>query len=331
LTAHVRRKTSDVHREILVVDHAFHIRTRSTEPLIRLLQSDADEVLHIEPGEPDLLQLLRARPSHALVFVQLRPKPRLLRALGHPNVTWVPMRDDLKYNAPGVRHLSGSSIKFINFCREAHDVFSRRGEPSLGVTFWPEPPALQPRTQRAHPRIFLWDRGQVQWPLVKRLLGDQPVDSVVLRLAPDPRHQVARPSDDDIRRYRIEVVQGWLEQEEYRALLHGCDVFVSPRWLEGIGMAMLEAMAAGQTVLAPDRPTMNEYVVPGRNGWLFDPEQPTQVDLSGWKALGQQARQDCEAGAAEWSRQKHQIRPFVLAPSPRRERLWWRLAAWAGR
>ncbi|MEI7464382.1 MAG: glycosyltransferase [Burkholderiales bacterium] len=241
------------------------------------------------------------------------------------------MRDDLRYASKRVRRLAGSSIKLINFCREAHAVFDERGQPSLSVTYWPTTSSMPERLRRKHPRIFLWDRGQVQWPLLKRLIGEQPIDGVVLRLAPDPKHESQMPSEEDVRRYRIEVVEGWLEKDAYRALLHGCDVFVAPRWLEGIGMAMLEAMAAGQAVLAPDRPTMNEYLVPGRNGWLFDPQQPAPIDLSDWQALGQQARLDCEAGAADWNRRKELILPFVMEPSPKRERLTWKLRAWMGR
>lgn len=320
-----------VRREIVIVDHAFHERTVSSQFLIELLHGPEATVHFVEPDAPNLLELLQASPSRALVFIQLRPTPRMLRALGHRNVTWVPMRDDLRYESTRLRRLAGSNIKLINFCCEAHKVFVDRGQPSLAVRYWPQPLPARERTQRTHSRIFLWDRGQVQWLLLKRLIGEQPVDSVVLRLAPDPKNESQMPSKEDIRRYRIEVVEGWLEQNDYQALLHSCDVFVAPRWLEGIGMAMLGAMAAGLAVLAPNRPTMNEYVVPGRNGWLFDPAQPVPIDLSDWLALGQQAQRDCKTGAAEWGRQKELILPFVMAPSPRRERLGWKLRAWLGR
>lgn len=317
--------------EIVIVDHAFHQRTLSSQFLIDLLQVPQTEVHFVEPDAPNLLELLQAGPSCALVFIQLRPTPRMLRALGHRNVTWVPMRDDLRYDCTHLRRLAGSNMKLINFCCEAHKVFADRGQPSLAVRYWPQSQPAPERRLRTHPRIFLWDRGQVQWLLLKRLIGEQPVDSVVLRLAPDPKYESQMPSKEDIRRYRIEVVEGWLEQNDYQALLHSCDVFVAPRWLEGIGMAMLGAMAAGLAVLAPNRPTMNEYVVPGRNGWLFDPAQPVPIDLSDWLALGQQAQRDCKTGAAEWGRQKELILPFVMAPSPRRERLGWKLRAWLGR
>lgn len=316
--------------EIVVIDLDFHQRTRSTHFFMDLVAGPATRVLYCDPARDDVAALLRAHPCEALVFMQIQPRPRLLRALGHPNVTWVPMRDDLRHDASRVRQLQGSGLKFINFCRQSHGVFSARGQPSLALHYWTAPQPAPRHSGRAHPRLFLWDRGQVQWPQLKRLIGEQPVDGVVLRLAPDPGRTCARPDAADIERYRIQVVEGWLEQADYLALLRDCDIFVAPRRLEGIGMATLEAMGSGQPVIAPDAPTMNEYVVPGRNGWLFDPGQPAPLELGGWQALGQAAWEDAVAGAAAWAAQQALVRPFVLAPSPRRERLWWRLAAGLG-
>lgn len=315
---------------ILFVDHEFHRRTRSTQFFLDLLPAESTRALYCAP-QADLLPLLREHPCEALVFMQLQPKPRLLRALAHPNVTWVPMRDDFDADSRRVRQTRGSGLKFVNFCRQTHDVIHARGQPSLGVRYWPEPRPAPPRHARTHPRVYLWDRGQVQWPLLKRLLGEQPVDSVVLRLSADPGHRAVRPDADDVRRYRIQVVEDWLARDDYLALVAGCDVFVAPRWLEGIGMAMLEALAAGQPVIAPDRPTMNEYVHEGRNGWLYDPACPRPLDLSGWRERGRSAWQDCVDGAARWAIERRAIAPFVLSPSTRRDRWWWRLAARLGR
>lgn len=316
--------------DIVVVDLDFHQRTGSSRFFMDLVAGESTRVLYCDPSKDDVLSLLRSHPSLSLVFFQIQPKPRLLRALRHPNVTWVPMRDDLRLDASRVRQLQGSGLKVINFCRESHEIFSARGQPSLSLSYW-TPPQPTPRTsERVNPRLFLWDRGQVQWPDLKRLIGDQPIDSIVLRLAPDPGLTCMRPDAQDIQRYRIELVEGWLDHADYLALLRDCDVFVAPRRLEGIGMAMLEAMGSGQPVLAPDSATMNEYVVHGHNGWLYDLNHPAPVDLSEWRTHGLTAWQDSVDGAAVWARQQIKVRPFVMAPSPRRKRLWWRLAEGLG-
>ncbi|WP_171208502.1 MULTISPECIES: glycosyltransferase [unclassified Ruegeria] len=46
-------------------------------------------------------------------------------------------------------------------------------------------------------------------------------------------------------------------------------VYFAPREAEGIGMSFLEAMASGQIVIGPDKPTLNEYISDGETGFLL--------------------------------------------------------------
>ncbi|HDY65250.1 MAG TPA: glycosyltransferase family 1 protein, partial [Phycisphaerae bacterium] len=46
-------------------------------------------------------------------------------------------------------------------------------------------------------------------------------------------------------------------------------VVVSSRCMENSPATMLEAMAAGRCVIAPDQPPLREWVIDGRTGWLF--------------------------------------------------------------
>ena len=45
-------------------------------------------------------------------------------------------------------------------------------------------------------------------------------------------------------------------------------------------------MALGLLVVAPDRPTMNEYLVSGENGLLYDPAHPSSQVRSDWAYPG---------------------------------------------
>lgn len=55
------------------------------------------------------------------------------------------------------------------------------------------------------------------------------------------------------------------------------DVFVSSSVFEGMPIAHLEAMAAELPLVATDIPGVNEVVVPGENGFLISPDQPTRL------------------------------------------------------
>lgn len=54
-------------------------------------------------------------------------------------------------------------------------------------------------------------------------------------------------------------------------------LYFAPRKYEGIGMSFLEAMASGRCVIAPDYPTMNEYIKNGETGYLYNFKRPQKI------------------------------------------------------
>jgi hypothetical protein len=78
-------------------------------------------------------------------------------------------------------------------------------------------------------------------------------------------------------------------------------------------------MALGLCVVAPDFPTMNEYVVHGETGLLYDPDRPEPLDFSGADQLGCQARQSALEGRVRWEASTEAILAFFLR-EPRMDR-----------
>lgn len=75
-----------------------------------------------------------------------------------------------------------------------------------------------------------------------------------------------------------------------RALFWAIDVFVHPSVKEGLGVALLEAMACGQAVLASAAGGMPDVVEHQRTGWLIAPGEPQALaqalaELAGSPAL----------------------------------------------
>ena len=52
--------------------------------------------------------------------------------------------------------------------------------------------------------------------------------------------------------------------------------------------------------MAPDCPTMNEYIKHNVNGLLYDPDNPKPLDFSNAEALGKEARFSIEKGRIVW-------------------------------
>ncbi len=105
----------------------------------------------------------------------------------------------------------------------------------------------------------------------------------------------------------------------YREALLKSNVFFSPRMREGIGMAFLEAMASGLCVVAPDFPTMNEYIANGTNGILYSLDQTSPLDFSRAQDMGARARETVERGFADWQSSLADLKEFLVTPMPRSE------------
>ncbi len=63
---------------------------------------------------------------------------------------------------------------------------------------------------------------------------------------------------------------GYIPREQIAAHYAAADVFVLPSFNEGMSVATLEAMAAGLPIVATRAGGMEELVLPGENGFLFD-------------------------------------------------------------
>lgn len=67
---------------------------------------------------------------------------------------------------------------------------------------------------------------------------------------------------------------GYLEGERLAAAYAAADAFIFPSRTETLGLVLLEAMAAGCPVIAARSGGIPDIVTDGKNGYLFDPQDP---------------------------------------------------------
>ncbi len=65
--------------------------------------------------------------------------------------------------------------------------------------------------------------------------------------------------------------EGWVVGEKKNELLRNCDIYILPSYIEGLPISILEAMAYGKPVISTNVGGIPEVVLPGKNGWLFNP------------------------------------------------------------
>lgn len=84
-------------------------------------------------------------------------------------------------------------------------------------------------------------------------------------------------------------------------LLHACDIFVFPSLYEGLGIALIEAMAAGCTCIATQTGPLAEVVTDGVDGMLVPPRDEKQLAATVCDLIADPARRKSLASAARKS------------------------------
>jgi glycosyltransferase involved in cell wall biosynthesis len=278
-----------------------HIRhTHSSDFFIALLRDLFGEVTVI-PHERAWIDLPKAHWDLVIDY-QKRYSPEELEAFGADRMVLVPMYDDCPVDeAYWSRY---RAFKVLCFSSTLGTALSSYGLEALGARYYPEVPdcAIDWKGLRG----FFWPRlPSIDWSLVEKLVAGTVFERMQL-------HGDQAPEPDDP---RIERSSWFADQAEYRACLERANVYFAPRPLEGIGLSFIEAMAMGHCVVAPDRPTMNEYIRDGENGLLYDPENPRPLDFSRARELGRAARESCVAGRKAWLEAAPRIRRFFEEPA----------------
>jgi hypothetical protein len=267
-------------KRLLFVDHAFHQTTRSADFFTQILDTAFDvQTWYLEPDRHPGHELLdAAREADIVLLWQKDFLAPLFLAMGKPVVV-IPMFDG-SGGMPDLHWLFAHRARFLNFSLTLHERIRMAGGSTMLLRYWPEPVAeeLLPRFDQLN--AFFWQRRPdhgIDFPTIDKLLG-QAVDRLHVHDAADiPGSFTPRARADAT--YTLTRSTWFKDRAEYHRCLARANIFVAPRVAEGIGMALLEAMAAGKLVIAHGAPTNSEYVANWVNGILFHKDRPGPLNL----------------------------------------------------
>lgn len=311
---------------IAYVDHSYHRTTGSTGFLRSILRARGHEIVDFwddawQGGAP--VSWAQVQPYDIVIMFQsyCLPEGRAFRQV-HPNVIYIPMLDQFgiwqgpTFNqAPFWEPFQGSKV--LNFSSALHCLTTGFGIASHWARFF-QPVRSERFEEPKGLRGFFWLRreDQINWRVIRSLIAGTKFESFHVHLAPDPGSPAPElPTAEDIVRHNITTSTWFADRSEFSALMDQANVFFAPRMEEGIGQSFLEAMARGACVVAPNQGTMNEYILHGINGLLFDRHAPHALDFSEVRRLGAQARASVLAGYAQWRAAENDIVNFILTPS----------------
>jgi len=305
--------------KIAFIGHSYHRTTGSSAFFLELLRRRAAVELFwdeewLTRAELDVTPILEGG-FDAVVVWQIDGVARRIARAGLANVTFVPMYDGC-HSLRDSHWNEMAGLKVLCFSSTLHERLQRLGLRSRFVRYFPDPDPVPRARAESGLAGFFWQRQQdVTWRTIRPLLGETSFRRFTLHRALDPSFgELVSPSEVDVEQFAIRTTDWFGDRREALADLVQHSVYFAPRIREGIGMSFLEAMAMGFLVVAPDQPTMSEYVVSGVNGLLYDPAHPTPLDFSRHAELGARARRTVELGHAKWRRCQEAVFEFVASP-----------------
>jgi glycosyltransferase involved in cell wall biosynthesis len=301
--------------KIAFLANSFHLlTTKSSDFFINFLRESFGDVTVIPSKEA--WAELPGKHWDLLIVWQRRYPPEELEAFGADRVVLIPMYDDCPHDEAFWSIYK--KFKIMCFSSTLERLLLSYGLQAWGARYYPPVPQ---KTAAFRPgeglRGFFWPRvPAVNWNLVKTLIGNADFAHVQLHWTPDIHADLQQPLTPEERALRRVSLSSWTaDKREYLDLVSGSNVFFASRVLEGIGMSFLEAMAMGLCVVAPNAPTMNEYMEDGVTGLLYDLQRPVPLDFSHAAAIGSAARESCRVGRERWLKELPDMKAFLQTPA----------------
>jgi len=306
-------------KKILIIDHSHHYKTGSFTFFINLLKQLGSVRIIWDSqwngGKLPTLQKFRDEEFDLLVLLQIMiyHNPEKLKKINCKNIIIIPMYDDIHAD-PDKLFLRFRNFRFISFCNALQQRFDFLGIRSTYVQFFIDPASLPGHSESfTELKGFFWQRtNDITWDHIRKLIEGSGFSSFHLHLALDPIwYREVLPTEEEMKKYHITITRWFDKKEDYLAVFFQANVFFTPRLYEGIGMPVIETMTMGKVVVAPDHPTMNEYITHGKNGLLYDVHDLKPLDFNSVKEIGDQARKDCQMGFEKWQKTRMELLDWI--------------------
>ncbi len=313
LTPKTKRIINKGSKKVVVIDHSYHTKTKSSNILIDYLKKHYEVEVVFDgswKGEkyPDLDFIDNS--YLAVFFWQTIPSRETLDNIKNDNLIFCPM-----YDSYGLMDISFwnnyDNLKIINFSKVLHNKLKRWGFNSIYLQYFPKPPKFNPGEKNT---AFFWQRmTEINIHTVVKLLGNQHI-KLHIHKAVDPTHEFIQPSKVQEGNFDIKYSDWFENRSDMDKVMSSKAIYISPRIYEGIGLSFLEAMAKGKAVIAQNSPTMNEYIKNNKNGYLYDLSNPTTIDFSHIDKIQKNAYKYMQNGYKRWELNKRKIIQFIKQP-----------------
>ena len=305
-------------KNLLYVGYTEHLKTQSTRFLLDILKTEynvyeyAFSLIdpHVNNGFVGTMPPVGAEYDVMVVF-QIAVSNHVLENFGQVGkVSYFPMFDAVYALGKEFWDLY-KGINIVNFSRTLHEVLLSYGHSSHYIQYFPKP--FENINWGSADSAFFWERSpkSININTCAELLKHMGIKNIHLHAAPDLQNWHIPPTPEVTSQYNITKSEWFETKSDMLKHVEKSAYYVAPRALEGIGMSFLEAMAMGRCVIAVGYPTMNEYIINGENGILYDYENQKITAPSDVLRLQKNAHETIATGYAKWEKEKYNILELI--------------------
>lgn len=309
--------------KLAFVDHSFHKKTHSGNFLRELFSQHFSVIDFWDTSwnDGEEISLNELNECEYVFFFQSIISFKKLRKLTS-KIIWAPMYDGEKFNHLLWKNLAKLPLKIVCFSNKIYQHSNQYEIEAINVAYFFDPAKYRTNIPVKGNRFFFWYRGDLGFNEIKKIIKPEDVDSFVYKSTPDPFKKKEVISREDIENYKIKILEtDFIPKEDYLKILSECNIYISPRKKEGIGMSFLEVMAMGYIIIGYDDATMNEYLIHNSNGYLFN-EGSTFIDLKNIGHVRENSIDSAKKGYLKWENGKENIINFILSENKRSDKKW---------
>lgn len=287
-------------QKIIFIAHSYHKKTRSYDFIVDYLKNFYEVELLFEEEWETGKELNWASLNNAykavIIFQMFPDKPEFLKKITNNNIIFLPMYDHVKkWNFK--KWYICKDIKIVSFSSTLYKKLQNWGFNSIYVQYFIEPKEFSPGNED---EVFFWQRHtKININIIKKIFKNSDV-RIHMHKAIDPGQNFIQPTKEDEERFKIKYSEWFDTKEEMADFIKTKGIYIAPRFLEGIGMSFLEAMAQGKIVIANNQPTMTEYIKNSKTGFLCNFRYPKAIKLSNIKEMQQNTYDYSKAGYEKW-------------------------------
>ena len=298
-------------KTLLYIGHAFHNKTKSSQFIQDLLATKYEITkFDFNPYKDSSknFKQLAGKKYDVVVLWQIMPKiSKLKKYVNYDYISFFPMYDATP-EMSNTAWLDYDECNIINFSKTLHEKCKKHGFSSFYIQYFPKPQEIT--NQGDEKSVFFWQRrSNISSEHVEKVIGIENINKLYWHNVPDPNEKIIPPRNEWGDKT---IVSNWFDtKEEANNYLQKASLYFAPREFEGIGMSFLEAMAYGRCVISPDNPTMNEYIVNGENGYLYNLKEPEKIQMDNVRQIQENAYNFIKEGYKKWEEDKIRILDWI--------------------